>query len=306
MHRFHHSDLVEQIKAASRESPLLYGTGQDFPKSRLQKLRTSQAWLKRDDELSFMISGPKFRKLCGMSKILEANERLASWGSSRSAFLFALAGQAKTLGKTLDLFLLESTPWQNKGADKLYRAVFEEHRLTFVPRHEWANVKDRMPADARVIPEGGVGEEALFGAMSLGLDLAEQLERLNLKPKKVWIDAGTGLTAKALIWSLGTLMPDPPEVQVVLCAGDEKTFAESLITEHYIIAPYKLHRPPTARSYGSTNQTIFKTIDRYLKDETVLLDPIYTAKLLLSYEQEKGEGDIIIHSGGVLNNFGFD
>ncbi|MES2745989.1 MAG: hypothetical protein V4655_11210 [Bdellovibrionota bacterium] len=306
MHRFHQSDLVEAIKSASRESPLLYGTGQDIPKSRLHRLRTAQAWLKRDDELSFMISGPKFRKLCGMSKALASESRIASWGSSRSAFLFALAGEAKTLGKTLDLFLLESTPWQNKGADKLYRAVFEEHRLIFIPRSEWPHVKDLMPADAWVIPEGGVGEDALLGAMSLGLDLAEQCERLNLKPEKIWIDAGTGLTAKALIWSLGTLMSDPPEVQVVLCAGDEESFTASLKTDQYRLAPYKLHRPPTARSYGSTNQTIFKTIDRYLKEETVLLDPIYTAKLLLAYEQEKGEGDIIVHSGGLLNNFGFD
>ncbi|RZA22507.1 MAG: hypothetical protein EOP10_15265 [Proteobacteria bacterium] len=46
MHRFHQSDLVEAIKSASRESPLLYGTGQDIPKSRLHRLRTAQAWLK--------------------------------------------------------------------------------------------------------------------------------------------------------------------------------------------------------------------------------------------------------------------
>jgi 1-aminocyclopropane-1-carboxylate deaminase len=299
-------DLADHIKAASRASPLLHGMGLEYPRSRLQKLRTSNAWLKRDDELSFLMSGPKFRKVCGLSAVLREHDFIASWGSSRSAFLLALALQAKMLGKTLDLFLLESTPWQKKGADKLYKSAFAEHRLTFIKRSEWSNIRDSLPTNAYWIPEGGVGDDALLGAMSLGLDLAEQFERLDLKPQKVWIDAGTGLTAKALILSLGTLLADPPEVQVVLCAGDETSFEASLRSAHLRQAPYALHRPPTARSFGTTNQTIFATIDRYLREEGVLLDPIYTSKLLLAYEEVKGEGDIIIHSGGLLNNFGFD
>lgn len=303
MHKFHHIDTRQLIIDASKGSELLRGVDRDFPKSRIHRLRTVPACLKRDDELSFTMSGVKFRKLCGMSRLLRSAKSFVSYGSARSAFLFALAQYCLQLDVKLELFLLESTPWQASGTDKLYRRLFESFPVTWVKREDWPRIHALLPAGKEVIPEGGVGPDALLGAMSLGLDIVEQMREEDFR--HVWIDAGTGLSAQALIYALGELLENPPLVHVVLCAGNEESFAKDLEAYAFRRAPYVCHRPPTARSYGATNQTVWQTIDRYLQMEGVLLDPMYSAKLILAYEEDRTEQSLIIHSGGGLNNFGF-
>lgn len=296
MHNYKQSPIKELIIDAARESELLKGTDLEFPKSRLHKLRTADAYLKRDDELSFTMSGAKFRKLCGMHRYLQSRDSFSACGSSRSAFLFALAQLCLQMGKSLELSLLKSTPWADKGTDTLYRKVFEAFPITWVDRKHWSEVK----TDIR---EGGVGEDALLGVMSLGLDIAQQIVGLDIE--NIWIDAGTGLSARALIYSLGELLESPPLIHVVLCAGNEDEFTAELSKFPFKQAPFRLYRPPTARSYGSTNRKVWDLIDRYLRTEGVLLDPIYSAKLLMAYEEKGMPRSLIVHSGGGLNNFGF-
>lgn len=306
MSAFNPSALTERIAEASRQSPLLLGTGRDFAKTRWQRLRCSPSWIKREDELSFTMSGPKYRKLCGMNRILATSDEFVSFGSSRSAFLLALAQLCISQGQRLELYLLRSTPWQNTGPDAMYRTVFGEHEVHWVDREDWPHVRALIPPHKVIIPEGGVGESAFWGAMSLGLDIVEQMHELSIDLEHVWIDAGTGLTAQALIKSLGGLLESPPHVHVVLCAGSEEAFREGLARVPGSEAPFTLYRPSTARSYGSTNRKIWQTIARYLKTEGLLLDPLYSAKLLLGFEEHGQKESLVIHSGGGLNNFGYE
>ncbi|MBC7660004.1 MAG: hypothetical protein H7249_09875 [Chitinophagaceae bacterium] len=281
----------------------------------------SQLWLKREDELSFTMSGPKFRKLCGLKFAAKPFQTIVSWGSARSAFLLGLAQIAKEEGKDLELFLLKSTPWETSGTDRLYENAFAGHTVHWVDRKDWPFISSLAAReDALVIPEGGVGIHCLAGALTLALDICDQMTRLETEWETIWIDAGSGFTAQSLILGLGLLLRDPPHVNVVLCAGNAESFAGGLqsleaalknaLNISAIPAPYSCHRPPTAASYGATNQAVWSTIARYHQSMGILLDPLYTAKLMMCFEaypeNEAGSlSTLIIHSGGGLNNFGY-
>ena len=68
--------------------------------------------------------------------------------------------------------------------------------------------------------------------------------------------------------------------------------------------------PATAKSFGSTNKTIFEEIRRIAREDGILTDPVYSAKLFLTARQtilnKTLDGNILlIHSGGGLTLSGF-
>lgn len=319
--------LADWVRKSCEGSTLLLGRKGFWPESRLQKLKAPGLWMKREDELSFTLSGPKFRKFAGLSQALKDHDHIVSWGSARSAFLLGLSQMAKEEGRSLELILLQSTPYQDFGADILYQNAFAAHSQHWLKREDWpeaAALAARLASQRErtlVLPEGGVGREALAGAMSLALDLTEQSLALGLKFREVWVDSGSGFTAQALILALGTLWKNPPLVRVVMCAGKEEDFrqglkqrqgeAKSLLDLAWQSAPFQCHRPITGASYGSTPTAVWQKIAAEHQQEGILLDPIYTAKLMLTFEAYQSSAaaspgeTLLIHSGGLLNNFGF-
>lgn len=73
---------------------------------------------------------------------------------------------------------------------------------------------------------------------------------------------------------------------------------------------YHLYYPATAKSFGSTNKTIFREIQRIAREDVILTDPVYSSKLFLTARQtildRALDGNILlIHSGGGLALTGF-
>lgn len=78
----------------------------------------------------------------------------------------------------------------------------------------------------------------------------------------------------------------------------------------------EVHELPTARSYGSVNAEVSRSILRMARDWGVLTDPIYMGKTLMSVEAvvksmaEEVSGtsedvfDVAVHSGGGMGLFG--
>ena len=65
-----------------------------------------------------------------------------------------------------------------------------------------------------------------------------------------------------------------------------------------------------ARSFGSTNSTIFKEIKSIASEDGILTDPVYSAKLFITakrtIQDQSLDGNILlIHSGGALALSGF-
>jgi 1-aminocyclopropane-1-carboxylate deaminase/D-cysteine desulfhydrase-like pyridoxal-dependent ACC family enzyme len=71
-----------------------------------------------------------------------------------------------------------------------------------------------------------------------------------------------------------------------------------------------VYKPICLAAFGSTNATLFQTIQSIARSEGFLLDPIYSAKLfqttqaLIQCKSLQGQG-LLIHSGGTWSLSGF-
>jgi len=186
-----------------------------------------------------------------------------------------------------------------------------------------------------VLPEGANHADAWAGALLLADDVVANATAAVSGPAAmfdhIFVDAGTGLTAAALLaglavdgrWATG----GPPIVHVVLVAGSPAAFSAQV--EHGLeraaallaldaaqlrarLPAYRVHVPAVAgRSFGPGTAAVFATIAKTARRAGLLLDPIYSGKLIAEVEHLLQQstmlaGDILlIHSGGVPALFGF-
>jgi 1-aminocyclopropane-1-carboxylate deaminase len=166
--------------------------------------------------------------------------------------------------------------------------------------------------------------EALPGALNLGEDIIKNEYEHNLLFEHIFIEAGTGLAAIGLILGLATLNRYP-HIHILLLAMTKDVFLEKLqvfyqhlpqVSKQLAAWEQFVHRlhfytPTTARSFGAVNQKVFETIIQVARQDGILTDPIYTAKLLLMAKQVILDtstliGNIlIIHGGGGLGLMGY-
>ncbi len=326
-------ELGERLLPYLKESPMLLGCEPLSLRTRWQSLARTRPglWMKRDDELSFSMSGSKVRKLWSLSQAIavQAPKPLVlSWGSQRSAFLLAFQQIALELDWSLELFLLRSTAWQDHGTDQLFKLWMGASPLHWQERSAWAEIETRVRAYADswtakgqpvvLIPEGGCCRESLPGAMSLAWEILEQERQQSLFLDSITIEAGSGFTAQALICALG-YAERPLHVDVLLCAGDEVSFqqgleqrlreCESLWGDRPLGLPsFSCHRPATARSYGATNRRVWAALKEFAGRHGGLVDPIYGAKhfdWLLQQPSGNLSRTLWVHSGGALSIFGY-
>jgi 1-aminocyclopropane-1-carboxylate deaminase len=311
-------ELRRLIEAALEKSPYTLGLSHAWPESRWQWLAKTGVWLKREDELGFPGTGPKQRKLLSLALTLMGQSQVISAGSSRSVFLLSLSALCKNLALPLELHLIRATPWLDQGVDGLYRGLLETETIHWHAREDFPSVLESLAQNPCFIPEGGSSVGSLAGALSLSVEILEQAGRLSLDLRSIWIDAGSGFSAQALILGLG-FMGWQGQVTVLLCAGDELSFEAGLRQRQaeaarlwpgldFPAARWTAIRPSTARSYGSTNRQVWTELNRVLQTEGVLLDPIYNAKLFLTWKaqaNESGERTVLIHSGGSLTSFAY-
>jgi 1-aminocyclopropane-1-carboxylate deaminase/D-cysteine desulfhydrase-like pyridoxal-dependent ACC family enzyme len=166
--------------------------------------------------------------------------------------------------------------------------------------------------------------EALPGSLGLGADIVRNEEEHHLMFEHVFIEAGTGLAGIGLIIGLA-MQARNPHIHIVLLALTQQEFLERLQKFYQQLLPRmkeplvweclveKLHfyMPTTAQSFGSTNHQIFETIIQVARQDGILTDPVYTAKLLFMAKQiilntpDVLGNILVIHGGGGLGMMGF-
>lgn len=299
--------------------------------SRVHPLRGwgTRVWIKRDDELG--IYGSKCRKIQGLAAAIHDKkaETLVAWGGGRSQFLLGLLSMGRELDLSMHLLVKEGSPRHPHGPDLLWPLLKGAATLETVSRSAWPQVENmaRQTVDALttqgrkvfLVREGGAQIEALWGALTLPLDIVQQEKELGLGFTRIWVDAGTGLTAQALILGLG-LSQSQIHCDVLLCAGSEVEFQKDLeqrraelaldLQREVPCASFRCHRPLSARSFGATNKAVFQEIQRTAQESGVLLDPIYSAKLMMAVRASQHtwsveEKVLILHAGGTSSLFGF-
>ena len=74
--------------------------------------------------------------------------------------------------------------------------------------------------------------------------------------------------------------------------------AEEMLGASWELPPWEVLRPPTARSFGAVNRTVLAEVARVAREEGLLIDPIYTAKLFLTARAYMDKGPTLLFCGG--------
>ena len=287
--------------------------------SRVHKLNSFPSdgvtcYVKRDDELGCGISGSKLRKYASLIPYLLEKDisHLIIIAGPQSNNLLAALQIARELQLQVTAFLIKPRSLEIQGNFKLSLLFLNEQEIIWVDRDEWPNVEgmaqnylNRLKEPGFVLNEGASVAEALAGSMSIANDIIKNEHNLGIVFQHIFVDAGTGFSAAGLIKGFAQ-MNHPALIHVLLLADDEQIFNNKL--NNWIgIKPdnYCCFYPSTARSFGAVNQIIKGEIKRLAREEGILADPIYAAKLFYEarkyIERDKLQGTVlIIHSGGTL------
>lgn len=294
----------------------------------------NRAFVKRDDELSFGISGSKMRKYASLIPYLKEK-------SAKKAILIGSPYSNNILGLTQLFienkiepiyFLLENSSKLAKGNYALLQCFIDQTNIHWIPRQDWPRVNEIAKQFSEyqkhavpIIPEGADLESALPGAMTLVLDIIENERFYAIKFDQLYLDAGTGFTAIASIIALAFLERNM-RINILLLADTQEQFIAKLWL-HYqlfktrfslefslnaILNQLHFYQPNQAKSFGATSPNLFRFIREIAQKEGFLTDPIYSAKLFLfakekikEYQSEQEQHHLIVHSGGALSLTGF-
>jgi 1-aminocyclopropane-1-carboxylate deaminase len=295
--------------------------------SRSHKMQKEDLYVKRDDELIF---GSKLRKYASILPFLQKNKdaTIALVGSCYSNHILSFFSLLKQEGIPTYLFL--EKPRQRdyyKGNCFFLSLLMTEQEVIWIDKAPnaltpaWKEKQEAIMGKPLLwIPMGGYMEEALPGALSLPLDIIRNEESMQKEFSHIFVDAGTGLSAIALILGYAFL-EKKSIIHTVLMAGSKEEFQHNLSKAHKSLEAllqrpipfpenFTLLYPCVAKSFGSVNRAVLEVICDTAKKEGLLLDPLYSSKLLLTVKQAQLQNELQgntlwIHSGGVLSLTGF-
>ncbi|MDN3505192.1 MAG: hypothetical protein P0S95_06440 [Rhabdochlamydiaceae bacterium] len=279
--------------------------------SRAHKLNHLKGYIKREDELSFGVSGNKLRKLASLIPhlIQMGKPHILATGSCYSNFILGLVQHLNEHQFTYTLLLKKPHNWIKGGNLSYLDLLVDKEQIEWIEKCEPLN-KERC----FYIPEGAFCVEALYGSMELANSIAKNEQELGINFENIIIDSGTGLGAIGLI--LGCAQINKKwKIDIFNMCDTQDQFEKKLqkmneeLGNKIKLGPYETHELSTAKSYGSMNSTIMKFINGFAKREGVILDPLYSSKLFYELSGPKNglinDNTLVIHSGGALSLGGF-
>lgn len=297
-----------------------------YPKrSRVHALRSFGAgsYVKREDELGFGISGSKYRKYRTLIPYLRKYEEVIVLGGPFSNHVLGITQLLLENGIKPTLFLKGAPPEKDEGNFFFLQMLLPSSSLHWITNQEWPQIASEYAAareKAFILPEGGALFPSFLGALTLPLDILRNEKERDLTFDQIFFDVGTGYSAAALLLGLAFL-ERRVHCHLLLVAGAEEEFRQSVKELHSQFKrwlgkrcpwpeAFTCHLPTLARSFGSTNKTLFQFIFQTAQEEGFFLDPIYSGKLFYHakglLKEKKMEGNsLLIHSGGALSLSGF-
>lgn len=311
---------------------------EDYPKtSRVHRLKSFDlpdctVYIKREDELGFGISGCKIRKYLSLIPYLlsqKLNEAIVI-GAAFSNHVVSIT-QLLIENQILPvLFLLGEPPFKVQGNFLFASLLARPENIHWFSKEKWQNLdpiaNEYVQAKAKenvkvgIIPKGGSCRESIPGSLTLALDILRNEKESGIRFDHILIDSGTGMIAGSVIQAFAYL-DSPAHFHVMQIAGDPEEFYLSLNTiqkEFETLLGTKappaknmtLYQPKNARSFGSVNAKVLRTVKEIARSEGFFTDPVYTAKLFSEgrdlLKSGKLKGNILfIHSGGGLALSGF-
>lgn len=327
---------MNQEKLHHLKNRLLTIPKADYPiHSRIHPLRSltfpsTQCYVKRDDELGFGISGSKIRKYRSLIPFLLSHhiQEVIIIGSAYSNHVLSFIQLLIENGLKFTLFLRGDPDRPLQGNALLTSLFILPSSVHWISQSDWKNVEllaqsyaSKQSHSTFVLLEGAFCSAALPGALTLVLDLLENEHQHHIQFDHLFIEAGTGFTASALLLGLNWI-EHPVHLHILLLADTKDAFLKrlSLCQEMFtqfiqtsplsLIHNFTLHDPILTKGFGQVNSSIFETILYLARNEGFLTDPIYSAKLFIESQrvitQKKLKGHVLIlHTGGSLTLMGF-
>ncbi|CAL2057157.1 1-aminocyclopropane-1-carboxylate deaminase/D-cysteine desulfhydrase [Tenacibaculum sp. 190524A05c] len=275
-----------------------------------------ELWIKREDKIHDQISGNKFRKLKYNIKEAQKLQKktILTFGGAYSNHILAVAAAGKLNGiETIGIIRgeelaknIEKTLATNStlAKAKAYGMKFE-----FISREAYRNkntnefidsLKQKF-GDFYLVPEGGTNQLAIKGCEEI---LTIEDEKFDY----ICVAVGTGGTISGLINSIQNhqeilgfpaLKGDFLQEEIKQLIRNQNTW--SLIDEYHF------------GGYGKFNSELIRFINEFKSKTEVLLDPIYTGKMLFGIldlikrnKFSKGAKILAIHTGGIQGIDGFN
>lgn len=283
--------------------------------------------IKRDDYTGSDFMGNKIRKLEFL--LYEAKKEKAdiifTCGGDQSNHSRATASAAARLGFKTRLFL-----WGNsrKRADgNLFLDKMYDSEIFYMDKKDYSNVDEIMTEERTklvkkgkrvyVIPTGGSSTLGIWGYISFIDELRKQVDLRKISG--IYAACGSGGTAAGLlvgaalrklrvkIYAVNVLLPEEEIRKRILqlaegCILDYKLSCKLDESRLVIVDGY------STEGYKNITDDKVKKIINFASSSGILLDPTYTGKAFVAYNQlilnrNKGKGNIFIHTGGIFGAF---
>lgn len=270
-------------------------------------------YLKREDLIHPLVSGNKWRKL--KYNLISARDngydRLLTFGGAYSNHIYATAAAAKATGfKCIGIIRGEEHQELNatlKFAKDQGMHLHYMDRATYRKKNDEGVIealKNRF-GDFYLIPEGGTNNLAIKGTMEMASENTSEFD--------YWgVSVGTGGTIAGLINGVdhkkeiigfsalkGNFLQD--EITQLL-----KNFGTSCSDNWWINSTYHFG------GYAKTKPGLLEFMKSFEHQHQVLLDPIYTGKMMFGIFEmikagyfKKGSSILAIHTGGLQGRAGF-
>lgn len=259
-----------------------------------------EVWMKRDDLLHPFVSGNKYRKLkyIATEALQQGKKHLVTFGGAYSNHLVATASAGAALGLKTTAILRGDEDFMNPMLSicQLYGMEFSK-----VSRQEYRN-KDAAfqktfsnSKDVYRIEEGGYSVLGAKGSEDLCNELTQTYHH-------IFCAVGTGTTLAGLING----MPKTTRVHGITALKEAaylKDEIDALLTQH---KEYTLHSEFHFGGYGKFDATVINFIKEFATHTGVLLDPVYTAKMMMGLTQlvkqdyfAPNTKILTIHTGGL-------
>jgi 1-aminocyclopropane-1-carboxylate deaminase len=266
-------------------------------------------FIKRDDLLHSTISGNKWRKLKynALAALEQGKTILQTYGGAYSNHIYAVAALGQALNmKTIGIITIPGGVPPAILSETLQFAIQCGMELQFVSKQTYRVMKATPPNNNENIydiPEGGSNSYALLGCAELVIETLTQAT----SPFDYWcVSGGTGGTAAGMLTAL------PQKAQLLVLAALKGDFLIDDITKllqlsgKTVPTNWELITDYHFGGYAKCTAELFRFITDFYNDHSILLDPIYTGKLLygiFDLSQKgffpKGSRIVAVHTGGL-------
>ena len=316
------------------------------PLRELKRLNTSlhnqRLWLKQDELTGLALSGNKVRKLEFLlaDAISSGCDTVITCGGIQSNHCRATALACAQLGLRCELILRDdinadgqrSAGQGNHFLSLLSGADIELMSPEIYPQQLTRRFRERENALAQqgrkayCIPTGGSNAMGLWGYVSAAAEILEQCEGQGFQPDLVVCASGSGGTQAGLTLGFSQLSPNTRVLGMAVC--DSVQYFQRKVAEDIRSAAHyaKLNQEQLSElmqsmsidvndayigpGYALGYDELYQTIALLAREESVLLDPVYTGKAMHGLLTELRSGAlaqysniVFVHTGGIFGLF---